>query len=46
MATRDSGSDVLRAARDALLHDAEPPTTVRDDIWTSWHRSADLLSFP
>jgi DNA-binding CsgD family transcriptional regulator len=40
MDTRNSGPEVLRAALDALLHDGEPPTPVRDNIWTSWRRSA------
>ncbi len=40
MDTRNSSSEVLRAALDALLHDGEPPTQVRDNIWASWRRSA------
>ena len=40
MDTRNSSSEVLRAALDALLHDGEPPTQVRDNIWVSWRRSA------
>ena len=40
MDTRNSGPEALRAALDALLHDGEPPTPVRGNIWTSWRRSA------
>ena len=40
MSSRNSSSDALRSALDALLHDGEPPTPVRDDIWASWRRSA------
>jgi sigma-54 dependent transcriptional regulator, acetoin dehydrogenase operon transcriptional activator AcoR len=40
MDTRGPVPEVLRSALDALLHDGEPPTPVRDNIWTSWHRSA------
>jgi transcriptional regulator of acetoin/glycerol metabolism/DNA-binding CsgD family transcriptional regulator len=40
MDTRNSGPEALRAALDALLHDGEAPTPVRDSIWTSWRRSA------
>jgi DNA-binding CsgD family transcriptional regulator len=36
-----SRSDRLRVALDALLHDGEPGAQVRDDIWTSWRRSAN-----
>jgi len=40
MNNRSSGPEVLRAALDALLHDAEPTAAVRDNIWTSWRRCA------
>jgi DNA-binding CsgD family transcriptional regulator len=40
MNARSSGSEGLRAALDALLHDDEPRTLVRGDIWASWLRSA------
>jgi transcriptional regulator of acetoin/glycerol metabolism/DNA-binding CsgD family transcriptional regulator len=40
MDTPSSDPEVLRGALDALLHDGEPPMPVRDDIWTSWLRSA------
>jgi transcriptional regulator of acetoin/glycerol metabolism len=40
MAARNPGSEGLRAALDALLHDGEPLTRVRGDIWASWLRSA------
>ena len=40
MDTRDSGPEALRAALEALLHDGEPTTPVRDNIWASWRRSA------
>ena len=32
MADRNSDSEVLRVALDALLHDGEPPTPVREDL--------------
>jgi len=40
METRNSDSEILRVALDALLRDGEPSTPVRDEIWTSWCRSA------
>ena len=40
MDTRSSDPEVLRGALAALLHDGEAPTPVRDNIWTSWRRSA------
>src|SRR6476469_8727837 len=40
MATRNSGSEALRAALEVLLHDGEPPPGVPDNIWASWRRSA------
>jgi transcriptional regulator of acetoin/glycerol metabolism/DNA-binding CsgD family transcriptional regulator len=40
MATRNSGPEALRAALEALLQDAEPPTLVPGNIWESWRRSA------
>jgi transcriptional regulator of acetoin/glycerol metabolism/DNA-binding CsgD family transcriptional regulator len=40
MDTPSSDPEVLRGALDTLLHDGEPPTPVRDNIWTSWRRSA------
>jgi len=40
MVTPSSGPEVLRVALDALLHDAEPSTPVRNNIWASWQRSA------
>ena len=35
-----SHPESLRAALEAMLHEVEAPTPVRDDIWTSWRRSA------
>jgi transcriptional regulator of acetoin/glycerol metabolism/DNA-binding CsgD family transcriptional regulator len=40
MGSRNPSSEALRAALDALLHDAEQPVAVPDTIWTSWRRSA------
>jgi transcriptional regulator of acetoin/glycerol metabolism/DNA-binding CsgD family transcriptional regulator len=40
MTTGLSPPDRLRDALRALLHDDEPREGVRDDIWTSWRRSA------
>jgi DNA-binding CsgD family transcriptional regulator len=40
MATRNSDPEALRAALDALLHDAEAPPEVPGNIWASWRRSA------
>jgi transcriptional regulator of acetoin/glycerol metabolism len=40
MGSRNSGPGELREALDALLHDDEPPISVRGDIWASWRRSA------
>jgi DNA-binding CsgD family transcriptional regulator len=40
MATRNAGPEGLRAALEALLHDADPPTAVPGNLWESWRRSA------
>jgi transcriptional regulator of acetoin/glycerol metabolism/DNA-binding CsgD family transcriptional regulator len=40
MGTKRSDPETLRYALDAMLHGSEAPAQVRDDIWTSWHRSA------
>jgi transcriptional regulator of acetoin/glycerol metabolism len=42
MGSRNSASEELREALDALLHDGEPPISVRGDIWASWRRSASV----
>lgn len=41
MSNPPSRPDRLRVALDALLRDGEPGAPVRDDIWTSWRRSAN-----
>jgi transcriptional regulator of acetoin/glycerol metabolism len=40
MGARNSAPGGLRDALDALLHDGEPPISVRGDLWASWRRSA------
>ena len=40
MGTGSSNPERLRDDLDAMLHGAEAPAQVRDDIWTSWRRSA------
>jgi transcriptional regulator of acetoin/glycerol metabolism/DNA-binding CsgD family transcriptional regulator len=40
MSTRSSNPERLRSALETMLHGGEPRADVRDDIWTSWRRSA------
>lgn len=40
MGTGNSHPEKLRSALDTMLHGGESPAQVRDDIWTSWRRSA------
>jgi transcriptional regulator of acetoin/glycerol metabolism/DNA-binding CsgD family transcriptional regulator len=40
MGTGNSQPEKLRSALDTMLHGGEPRAQVRDDIWTSWRRSA------
>jgi transcriptional regulator of acetoin/glycerol metabolism/DNA-binding CsgD family transcriptional regulator len=40
MSTGGSNPERLRSALETMLHGGEPRSDVRDDIWTSWRRSA------
>jgi transcriptional regulator of acetoin/glycerol metabolism/DNA-binding CsgD family transcriptional regulator len=40
MSTGTSHPDWLRSALETMLHGGDPPARVRDDIWSSWRRSA------
>jgi transcriptional regulator of acetoin/glycerol metabolism/DNA-binding CsgD family transcriptional regulator len=41
MGTANPYPERLRSALDTMLHGGEPRAQVRDDIWTSWRRSAN-----
>jgi transcriptional regulator of acetoin/glycerol metabolism/DNA-binding CsgD family transcriptional regulator len=41
MSTESSNPERLRSALETMLHGGEPPAPVRDDIWSSWRRSAN-----
>src|ERR1700686_3688495 len=41
MGTGNAYPERLRSALDTMLHGGEPRAQVRDDIWTSWRRSAN-----
>src|SRR2546423_15462306 len=40
MGTKSSQPERLRSALETMLHGGEPRAEVRDDIWSSWRRSA------
>jgi len=40
MSTESSQPERLRSALETMLHGGEPRADVRDDIWSSWRRSA------
>jgi transcriptional regulator of acetoin/glycerol metabolism/DNA-binding CsgD family transcriptional regulator len=42
MGTGSSHPERLRSALDTMLHGGEPRAQVRDDIWSSWRRSANF----
>jgi transcriptional regulator of acetoin/glycerol metabolism/DNA-binding CsgD family transcriptional regulator len=46
MGTGSHHPERLRSALDTMLHGGEPRAQVRDDIWTSWRRSANFGLLP